>query len=460
MPSNGALSEEEEIVNFIDTISRRTSMHFNVNVGIFVPKPHTPYQWARQIDSQTAAVKLDFIRSRLKSRGHKVSVSDTLVSMLEGILSRGDERAGALFEQAFHAGNRLDPWKEFIARDVWQDIIAHNAELAGQFLAASDPDAPLPWQDIVSGVTPAHLRKEFEKSAQGELSPVCAENCVNRCGVCNDTVRIKTPLTEARRARRTFGSRHGENLNFPISEITSHRKPGDETKDSQTTTPCAPCSPCLREGNSERPPDPTIWRLLFSFTKEGGAVFHGHLSLIEIFSMAMGRAGIDVLYTQGFNPLAKLEIVSPLSIGISAGAEIAAADFSRETPPGEFTSKMNAALPEGIRVNRAEIFCIPAGAKKRSLSSLLWGFGYAKSGYAMNGCGKADGETVYIPAADEKAWRKERFAAGETAFSLRRACVLAKNTPDDPSGGGGQPWTSYFNAYQNLYGCKKIPDMV
>jgi hypothetical protein len=199
--------------------------------------------------------------------------------------------------------------------------------------------------------------------------------------------------------------------------------------------------------NSERPPDPTIWRLLFSFTKEASAVFHGHLSLIEIFSMAMGRAGLDVLYTQGFNPLAKLEIVSPLSTGISAGAEIAAADFSHEASAGEFTAKMNAALPEGIRVNQAEIYPIPAGSKKHSLSSLLWGFGYAG----------LDGGTVYIPAAGEKAYRQERLSAGGTAFSLRRACVLAKNAPPD---GGGQPWISYFNAYQYLYGCKKIPDML
>jgi radical SAM family uncharacterized protein len=408
MQEGEALSEEEEIVNFVHTVAHRTAMHFNVNVGIFVPKPHTPYQWARQIDGQTAAVKLDFIRSRLKSQGHKVSVSDTLVSMLEGILSRGDERAGGLFEQAFYAGNRLDPWKEFIARDVWQDILAHNAELANEFLAASDPDVPLPWQDIVSGIAPSYLRKEFERSTRSELGPLCVENCAACCGVCGDTISITRNET---------------------SICT------DNEQQPPLLTPHSSVS------------DPTIWRLLFSFTKESSAVFHGHLSLIEIFSMAMGRAGLDVLYTQGFNPLAKLEIVSPLSIGISAGAEIAAVDFSHEAPPGEFMAKMNAALPEGIRVNRAEIFRIPAGSKKHSLSSLLWGFGY----------GKADGETVYIPAAGEKAYRQERLSAGGTAFSLRRACVLAKNAPSD---GGGQPWTSYFDAYAHLYGCKKKPDML
>jgi hypothetical protein len=191
MPAADALeavsSEEEEIVNFINNVAKRTAMHFNVNVGIFVPKPHTPYQWARQIDGETAACKLDFIRSRLKKQGHKVSVSDPLVSMLEGILSRGDERAGLLVEQAFRAGSRLDAWQEFIAKDAWQDILENNAELSGESLAAKDAAAPLPWNSVASGVSAAYLRREFEKSLRGELTPICAEDCKTRCGVCNDS---------------------------------------------------------------------------------------------------------------------------------------------------------------------------------------------------------------------------------------------------------------------------------
>jgi len=403
LPEGETYSEETEIVNFIIAVARKTAMHFNVNVGIFVPKPHTPYQWARQIDSENAAAKLEFIRSRLKPLGHKVSVSDPLVSMLEGILSRGDERAGDLVEQAFRAGSRLDAWQEFIAKDVWRDILEHNAALTGEFLAAKNIDAPPPWQPVVSGVSPAYLRREFEKSLRGEMTSPCEKDCAAPCGVCN----------------RDTGIMRNEIENSSGAE--------------------SPEQPPEQENTAKS--DPVIWRLLFSFTKEGGAVFHGHLSLIEIFSMAMGRAGLDVLYTQGFNPLAKLEIVSPLSIGIAAGAEMAAVDFAHEISPGEFTERMNAALIEGIRINRAEIYQIPAGSKKHSLSSLLWGFGYAAP----------DGETAYIPASEEKAYREKRLGAEgarAAAFSLRRSCVLAKNiTTDNPQ----QLWASYFDVYRHLY---------
>ena len=398
---NGGFSEEEEIAGFICDIARRSGMHFNINIGIFVPKPHTPWQWVRQMDSETAAKKLEYVRTRLKSRGHRVSVSDPLTSTLEGILSRGDERAGDLVEQAYLSGSRLDAWQEYIARDAWRDILEKNSALADEFLSARDgggADSALPWGVVQSGVSPVYLRREFEKSGRGEMTGPCAAGCLSPCGCCIP---------------------RAENLPYSRAEDNSPAPPREEIP-----------------GNSKS--DPAVWRLLFSFTKEGGAVFHGHLSLIEIFSMAMIRAGLDVLYTLGFNPLVKLEIAAPLSTGISAGAEIAAADFPREISPAEFAEKMNGALPDGIRVNRAECYKIPAGGKKHSLSSLLWGFGY----------GNAGGETDYVPAREEKAYRLSRAGKGETLFSLRRACVLAK---DIAGGGALQGPVSYFDVYRAFY---------
>ncbi|MDR1858512.1 MAG: TIGR03960 family B12-binding radical SAM protein [Treponema sp.] len=413
----GAKREEEEIVNFITNVAKRTAMHFNINVGIFVPKPHTPYQWAKQIDSETAIAKLNYIRSQLKPKGHKVSVSDPLTSMLEGILSRGDDRAGDMAEEAFRAGSRLDAWQEFIDRDAWQAVIDKNAMLADEFLGTHDLGIPLPWQPVVSGVSSAYLKRELGKSDRSEMSDPCEENCHENCGACNKNVKLVYNRSESSPIPHSP---------FPI--------PHSSLPSPQSPVPDPPTKA-----------DPPIWRLLFSFSKENSAVFHGHLSLIEIFSMVMARAGLDVLYTQGFNPLAKLEIVSPLSIGISAGAEIAAVDFSRQPDPGEFVAAMNAALPEGITIGRAECYLIPSGGKKHSLSSLHWGFGYA------NVSGSAGEETAYVPASGEKAYREQCLAIGATVFSLRRACVLAKNIITNGGDNPPQPWASYFDVYRFLY---------
>ena len=462
--------EEEEIANFVCAVARRASMRFSVSVGIFVPKPHTPYQWAPQLDGRAAFAKLDFIRSRLKPKGHKVSVSEPLASMIEGVFSRGGERAGDLAEEAFRLGSRLDAWQERLSREAWLAALERHPEPAREALAGREPGAPLPWQPISSGVSRAYLRGEFEKSAKGEPTPPCSEACAAgaACGVCGKGLRVLRNRGGGGGAAAESAGCEGAGGKGAAGAGTAGESAACESAGGKgfaaAGTACegASAEGAAPGGAGRAAPDQGVLRLLFSFSKEGSAVFHGHLSLIEIFSMAMARAGLAPLYTQGFNPLPKLEIVAPLSIGISAGGEIAAADFPDGSPPSGFAEKMNAALPDGIRVARAECFRIPPGSKKRSLSSLLWGFAYGSGGGLSGGsacgatCGAACGEPVYVPAAGEKAHREKAVGSGGSVFSLRRACVLARSGTAAGEG-GGPPWASYFDAYRSLYGRGQMP---
>jgi radical SAM-linked protein len=392
-------NEEEEIVSFITDISRRTRMHFNINVGLFIPKPHTPYQWAAQLDSETAEKKLTFLRSKLKTMGHKVSVSDTLISKIEGLLSRGDERAGLLCEEAWGAGSRLDPWSEFINREEWRRILEDNRSTVDLFL--SGKNEPPPWGHIDSLVTTEYLREEFEKSENSIGTSSCKEKC-NNCGAASNTISCQPNKSES----PLSGSKPGFSVNHENKQVNAI---------------------------SFRKTDPSIYRVLFSFSKEGGAVFHGHLSLIEIFSMSFRRAGIAVMYTQGFNPLPKMEFASPLSLGISADCEIASVDFSEDISTENFITNLNNNLPYGIVVKRAESFLIKSGMKKHSLSSLLWGFAYInKEGID------------YVNHKEEKVYRQNRLKDGESLFTLKRSAVLAKDATVERA--------SYFDAYRKLYG--------
>jgi radical SAM superfamily enzyme YgiQ (UPF0313 family) len=429
--------EETEIAAFIADLGRKTAMHFNINVGIFVPKPHTPYQRAAQIDSDSARAKLDYIRSRLKPLGHKVSVSDPLVSLIEGILSRGDERAGDLIEAAWQGGSRLDAWSEFINKDAWRHILEQNRELVKCFLSEKNSGMPLPWQGIESGVSSAFLQEELDRSNGTQCTLPCTENCKNPCGICDkhigviqnntvfESIFVNRDEKEDNGAKKTgkgaFFTAESEKKsddNGVLDFLVNQQK--DKINDNQT------------KGTS----DPAIWRVLFSFSKTGGAVFHGHLSIIEIFSMAFNRAALPVLYTRGFNPLAKMEIAAPLSTGISAEAEIAIADFPRHVPPETFREKLNANLPEGLRIEQVETYRVSGGCKKHSLSSLLWGFGYAGAG----------DELEYIAAPDEKRFRTQKLSGGASLFTLTRSAVLAKNIIT-----GAPSWVSYFEAYRFLY---------
>jgi len=399
---SGLKTEEEEIVDFVIDVARRTRMHFNINVGIFIPKPHTPYQWASQLESDTAQKKLIFIRSKLKPMGHKVSISDPLISRIEGLLSRGGEKSGYLCEQAWQCGSRLDAWDEFINKDKWMEILEHNSDYVNEIF--SGKTSCLPWSQISSQVTDDYLQNEHEKSKRCERTPSCRDRCCF-CGVCKGDVK----LSHIKKDINTEGTDLTSFVNHKYQEVNE---------------------------KSEKKTDPAIYRVLFSFTKKGSAVFHGHLSLIEIFSMSFRRAGIPVKYTEGFNPLAKLEFASPLSTGVSAENEIAIADFNEMIDTDLFITNLNTNLPEGIIINRAEIFLINSGEKKHSLTSLLWGFAYM----GVNGID-------FVNSEKHKVYKTSRLENDcKTVFDLTRHEVLARNIIDDTN-----EWASYFDVYHYLY---------
>jgi hypothetical protein len=394
--------EEEEIVGFILDIARRTGMHFNVNVGTFIPKPHTPYQWVPQIDEKTARGKIEYIRNKLKPMGHKVGVNDPFVSLIEGVMSRGDERVGGLIEAAYAKGCRLDAWDEYIKKDIWAELLEADAPLIGQCIGARDPETPLPWDCIQSGSSIGFLKREFEKSSIQEFTSLCIDNCNSKCGICDKETDI------------VYNNIHNDNLLYdkitPIEVVDSVKKQ-----------------------------DPLTLRLLFSFEKTGSAIFLPHLCLIESFSMAFIRANIPVLFTKGFNPLPRLDFASPLSLGIHSNAEIASVDIDLNSGQGfesaDFIRSLNSALPSGLAINEALKVIIPSGSKKRSIQSLLWGFLYASP----------EEPEIAVPANEEKKFRQSRIETGVPVFGLRRKAVLAKSQHDP-----AQP-ESYFTVYQDLY---------
>ncbi|MDR2103660.1 MAG: TIGR03936 family radical SAM-associated protein [Treponema sp.] len=395
-------TEEGEIVDFILDVAARTGMHFNINVGTFIPKPHTPYQWAPQINEGDAGKKLDFIRFRLKPRGHKVSIQDPLVSTLEGIISRGDERVGDLIERAYRRGCRLDAWTEYFQRDLWIDLIENYRPLGEEILQAKEPGRNLPWDCIDSGATGSFLAGELERSGTGEITSPCIDNCTHFCGNCGK--------------------------NGKIVENNIH----DETVSCSAVDPLPSIPAVLPPLLSGKKTIPDTYRILFSFTKTGRAVFFPHLSVIEIFSMAFIRSGIPVFFSEGFNPLPKLDFASPLAIGIRGEGEIACLDTTAPFDAELFRSTLNQSLPQGFSVTGALNTLIPGGIKKHSLASLLWGYEYES---------QAPGQTDLVKARDEKEYRLLRNGL----YGLTRRAILAR-----PPAGDDQP-ESYFRVYRSLY---------
>jgi len=395
--SSALKSEEEEIVSFIESIAAQTGMHFNINVGNFVPKPHTPFQRVHQLDREEAEKKLKTIRERLKPKGHKIGIQDPLVSLIEGIASRGGESAGELFEQAYLRGCRLDAWSEYFKKEIWEEILLKHDELVNRILHGKEYSEELPWACIDSGVSESYFKEEMNKSVLSEITSMCINNCKNPCGVCGKSEIVHNII---------------------------HNKANSPNLITKKSLP-------ILDFNKR---DPATYRIIFSFSKSGSAIFHPHLGILEIFFMSFIRADIPVSYTQGFNPLPRMEIPSPLTLGIKAGAEIASIETEVYFDAKLFKKNLNTFLPEGFEIQEAMNVYIPSGAKKHSLSSFLWGYAYAG----------LDGKPELVKAKDEKLYRESRIGPGGNVYGLERLAVLA-GAPNDSSG------VSFFEKFRSLY---------
>ena len=387
------VKEEEEIAKFIEHISKQSGMRFNINIGTFVPKPHTGFQRVGQISIEEAGRKLNYLRLRLKAGGHKAGIQDPLVSVIEGLLSRGGERVGDIFLEAFNLGCTLEPWPEHFKRDIWESLLLKHKDTVGDVLGEKPGNTALPWSCIDSRINPEFLEVELGKSFSGEISSPCMKNCNNWCGICKEKVKIVKNIIQ------------------------------DNIDDKQ-----------IEENVEQNKADPDTFKVLFSFSKLDKAIFLPHLALVEIFSMAFIRAEIPIKYTKGFNPLPKLQFASPLSIGIKAYEEIASIDTPGPIDINCFIDSMNRNFHLGLEIKDAINIKIPSGMKKHSISSMLFGFLYINN----------DGNPEIVKPDEEKKYRSLLDSSKNSAFP-QRLKVLARH------GEGGD---SYFKVYENLYGKK------
>jgi radical SAM superfamily enzyme YgiQ (UPF0313 family) len=193
LPLDGLENGEEEtsIVDFITEAGKRTHSHFHINAGTFVPKPHTPYQWAAQIGEKEALKKLHFIKDSLRPLGHKVNFHDPFIARIEGLIARGDEHAGYVVEKAFLRGCRLDAWSEHLQKDIWRELFAEEEAYINAILEAKTTGCALPWSSLIDSVTgPQYLKREGERSRASIVTSPCINNCTDTCGICPGNSRI------------------------------------------------------------------------------------------------------------------------------------------------------------------------------------------------------------------------------------------------------------------------------
>lgn len=169
----------KKVVDLCRPINKR--LNVTVSVSNFVPKPHTPFQWAEQMDFDEMKRKHTLLRELFKGqKSCSLKIHDMKKSYLEGFISRGDEKTGELIKLAWKNGAKLDDYKDNF--HIWKKAIEELGIGDNEYLRKRELDEVLPWDFVDTSVDKRFLLKELEKAEQVSLTEECRTSC-SACGM-------------------------------------------------------------------------------------------------------------------------------------------------------------------------------------------------------------------------------------------------------------------------------------
>jgi radical SAM family uncharacterized protein/radical SAM-linked protein len=284
----------------------------NVSVTTFIPKPHTPFQWAPQISLEKSRQRISWLKNKLKLPGIQFKWQNPEVSLLEGLWARGDRRLGDLLMTAYRNGCKFDGWSDRFDYQAWCKSFSEcQTDVDFYTIRTRQIDESLPWDHIDVGVDKEYLAREWELALKEKRTPDCRWSECNQCGVC-DFERIEP---------KTF-------------EYDSTNRPHNVEEDAQKAD--------------------NHTTIRFVYSKTGPARFFGHLELVNIILRSLRRAQIPLAYSKGFHPLPKVSFEDPLPTGMESLGERFYATICGTVDIKHMLRRLNKDLPEGLLITNCD----------------------------------------------------------------------------------------------------------
>ncbi len=278
----------------------------SVSLSPFVPKPHTPFQWCVQNSPEEINEKYTLLKKRLKNRKIQIKWHEPEISMLEGVISRGDRRIGPVIQAAWEQGCRFDGWTEEFDPAKWKAAFTKEGIDPAFYLFRNRPfDEVLPWDLIDTGISRDFLMEEFARAQRSELTPDCREGTCSLCGVCTKEIRnVLAESPEERKPRKTFSGRKNR----------------------------------------------AIKRFRIRYSRKGRLRFLSHLEMISVFTRAFARAAVPLEYSKGFHPHPKIAMGPALPVGVEGNVEYIDVNVEGNLFEEHLADRLNRTLPEGVTV--------------------------------------------------------------------------------------------------------------
>jgi radical SAM family uncharacterized protein/radical SAM-linked protein len=282
----------------------------NLSLSTFIPKPHTPFQWEGQADLADSQTRLHEVKDLLKQPHVQLKWNSAAQSWLEGIFSRGDRRLAEVLLAAHRRGCRLDAWSEHLRLEPWRQAFKDAGVDPETYHRARNPQEPLPWDHLDSGVSRDFLLGELDRAHRTLETPDCRQAGCQDCGVCDQdkiSLRLAAPPPEG------------------------------------TLPPLPPPSS----------PELVFWRRLV-FAKTDEARWLGHLELVNAVYRSLRRSGLPLAFSAGHHPLPRVAFQGALPLGVESLCETMDIGLDADVPPVEVVTRLNRVLLAGLRILSAE----------------------------------------------------------------------------------------------------------
>lgn len=165
---------------------RNGKVNIVASTSFFVPKPFTPFQWTRMVRSEEFVEKQKFLNEKMKEQLNQKSIKynwhEAELTLLEGVLARGDRRLSRVIYDAYKAGCIFDSWSEYFEFEKWMDAFEKN-KIDPYFYTSREREKEeiLPWDFIDIGVSKQFLWLEYQAAKDEVITPNCRQKCAG-CG--------------------------------------------------------------------------------------------------------------------------------------------------------------------------------------------------------------------------------------------------------------------------------------
>jgi radical SAM family uncharacterized protein len=302
----------DEIVRFVGEVGRLCrSRAVRYSLSPFVPKPHTPLQWAGFAGMEEVRHKVRFVKSQLTRRNLKAKWEEPENSFVQAFLARGDERLGPVIERVYRAGGLFQEWSEHFDFARWQAALDAEGVDPVEYNRARPASEPLPWDFIDVGVDKEFLLAEHERSERGGTTEDCAEGTCTGCGVCPDN----EPPPRPERSDPVEGAYRRRSAVVPVAGGANVR-------------------------------------VRLKHTVTGAFRYAGHLDRVRALYRALRRSELPVAYTRGYSPKPMLSFGPPLPVGVTSDGEYFDV-FLSYGYSGNIIRDLGPFMPRGLRLTAA-----------------------------------------------------------------------------------------------------------